>query len=74
MSRCAAPMRRADRLIQIIQILRRSSRPVTGAALAAELEVSTRTVYRDIADLMGPRVPIAGEPGSRQFARCGRRA
>lgn len=56
-------MRRADRLFQIIQILRRSSLPVTGAALAAELEVSTRTVYRDIADLMGQRVPIAGEPG-----------
>jgi len=56
-------MRRAERLFQIIQILRRSSRPVTGAALAAELEVSTRTVYRDMADLMGQRVPVAGEAG-----------
>ena len=56
-------MRRAERLFQIIQILRRSARPVTGAAMAAELEVSTRTVYRDIADLIGQRVPIAGEPG-----------
>ncbi|WP_174279786.1 helix-turn-helix transcriptional regulator [Sphingomonas bacterium] len=55
--------RRAERLFQIIQVLRRSTRPVTGAALAAELEVSTRTVYRDIADLMARRVPIAGEPG-----------
>ena len=33
-------MRRADRLFQIIQILRRSTRPVTAAALAGELEVS----------------------------------
>lgn len=56
-------MRRADRLFQIIQILRRSTRPVTAAALAAELEVSKRTVYRDVSDLMGQRVPIKGEAG-----------
>jgi predicted DNA-binding transcriptional regulator YafY len=56
-------MRRADRLFQIIQILRRSSRPVTAADLAQELEVSTRTVYRDVADLIGQRVPIDGEAG-----------
>lgn len=56
-------MRRADRLFQIIQILRRSTRPVTAAALAAELEVSKRTVYRDVADLVGQRVPIEGEVG-----------
>src|SRR5437660_8493820 len=56
-------MRRADRLFQIIQILRRTSRPVTAEALAAELETSKRTVYRDIADLMGQRVPIRGEAG-----------
>lgn len=56
-------MRRADRLFQIIQILRRSSRPVTAAALAEEIEVSKRTVYRDVADLIGQRVPIVGEAG-----------
>ena len=56
-------MRRADRLFQIIQILRRSSQPVTAAALAQELEVSKRTVYRDVADLIGQRVPIDGEAG-----------
>ena len=56
-------MRRADRLFQIIQILRRSTRPVTAAALGHELEVSPRTIYRDIADLIGQRVPIAGEAG-----------
>jgi predicted DNA-binding transcriptional regulator YafY len=56
-------MRRADRLFQIIQILRRSSRPVTASTLAVELEVAKRTVYRDVADLMGQRVPIHGEAG-----------
>ena len=61
------PMRRAERLFQIIQILRRSTVPVTGAALAAELEVSTRTVYRDVADLMAHRVPITGEAGLGYF-------
>src|SRR5579872_2191860 len=56
-------MRRADRLFQIIQILRRSTRPVTASTLAGELEVSQRSVYRDIADLIGQRVPIRGEAG-----------
>ena len=56
-------MRRADRLFQIIQILRRSTRAVTAAALAAELETSKRSVYRDIAALVGQRVPIRGEAG-----------
>ena len=56
-------MRRADRLFQIIQILRRSPRPVTAAAMARELEVSPRTIYRDMADLIGRRVPIGGEAG-----------
>ena len=44
-------MRRADRLLQLIQILRRHRRPVTGDVMARELEVSLRTVYRDIATL-----------------------
>jgi len=56
-------MRRADRLFQIIQILRRGTRPVTADDIAAELETSKRTVYRDIADLIGQRVPIRGEAG-----------
>lgn len=56
-------MRRADRLFQIIQILRRSARPVTAAVLAGELEVTVRTVYRDVADLIAQRVPIRGEAG-----------
>ena len=56
-------MRRADRLFQIIQILRRSPKPVTANAMAAELETSQRSVYRDIATLIGQRVPIRGEAG-----------
>ncbi|MGO6731166.1 YafY family transcriptional regulator [Rhizobium ruizarguesonis] len=56
-------MRKAERLFQIIQILRRSSRPVTAAQLANELEVAKRTIYRDIAHLIGQRVPVDGEAG-----------
>lgn len=56
-------MRRADRLFQIIQILRRTGRPTTADALAIELETSKRTVYRDVAALIGQRVPIRGEAG-----------
>ena len=56
-------MRRADRLFQIIQILRRSSRPITADKIAEELEVSKRSVYRDVADLIAQRVPIRGEAG-----------
>jgi predicted DNA-binding transcriptional regulator YafY len=56
-------MRRADRLFQIIQALRRRRGPVTAEVLAAELEASKRTIYRDIADLIGQRVPIRGEAG-----------
>ncbi|MET0969105.1 MAG: YafY family protein [Tardiphaga sp.] len=56
-------MRRADRLFQIIQVLRRARKPLTADAIAAELETSKRTVYRDIATLMAQRVPIRGEAG-----------
>jgi predicted DNA-binding transcriptional regulator YafY len=56
-------MRRADRLFQIIQILRRGRGPVTADTMAEELETSRRTIYRDIADLMAQRVPIRGEAG-----------
>ncbi|ATY32464.1 helix-turn-helix transcriptional regulator [Sphingomonas psychrotolerans] len=56
-------MRKADRLFQIVQILRRTARPVTADAIAEELETSKRSVYRDIAALIGQRVPIRGEAG-----------
>jgi predicted DNA-binding transcriptional regulator YafY len=57
-------MRRADRLFQIIQVLRRTRKPLTAEAIACELETSKRTVYRDIATLIGQRVPIRGEAGT----------
>lgn len=56
-------MRRAERLLKLIQILRRHRRPVTGEAISRELEVSLRTVYRDISSLIAGRVPIRGEAG-----------
>jgi predicted DNA-binding transcriptional regulator YafY len=56
-------MRKADRLFQIVQILRRSGQPVTADAIAEELETSKRSVYRDVAALIGQRVPIRGEAG-----------
>lgn len=56
-------MRRAERLFQIIQILRRAKAPVTAASIAAELEISLRTAYRDVAELLAQRVPIRGEAG-----------
>ncbi|WP_321491184.1 YafY family protein [uncultured Hyphomonas sp.] len=57
-------MRRTERLFQIIQILRRKNRPVTGRELAEELETSLRTLYRDMAELIAQRVPIRGEAGT----------
>src|SRR6202043_867474 len=56
-------MRRADRLFQIIQVLRRHRKPLTADAIAEELETSKRTIYRDIATLIAQRVPIRGEAG-----------
>lgn len=64
-------MRRADRLFDIIQILRSSRRPLTAATLAAELEVTVRTVYRDVATLQARRVPIEGAPGIGYVLRRG---
>ncbi len=56
-------MRRADRLLQIIQAMRRTKRPVTASQLAEELEVSVRTIYRDMVSLEAGGVPIMGEAG-----------
>lgn len=56
-------MAKTDRLLSLVQALRRRRRPVTAEALAAELEVSVRTIYRDIAALMANRVPVRGEAG-----------
>lgn len=65
-------MRRADRLFELIQCLRRHrEQPVTAAILSVELEVSERTIYRDIAALQAQRVPVYGEAGVGYVLRDG---
>lgn len=64
-------MRRSDRLFDIIQRLRTARAPLTAAAIAAELEVTPRTVYRDIAALQASRVPIEGAAGVGYMLRRG---
>lgn len=56
-------MTRTERLLQLLQILRRHRLPVSGARLAAELGISLRTLYRDIATLQHQGAHIDGEPG-----------
>jgi predicted DNA-binding transcriptional regulator YafY len=56
-------MSRAERLLDLLQILRRHRAPVTGPALADEIGVSIRTLYRDIATLQAQGADIRGEPG-----------
>lgn len=63
-------MRRADRLFQIVQYLR-AGRLLTARMLAERLEVSERTIYRDIADLQTSGVPIDGEAGIGYLMRAG---
>lgn len=63
-------MRRADRLFQIVQHMR-GSRLVTAQKLAQWLEVSERTIYRDIVDLQSTGVPIEGEAGVGYIMREG---
>lgn len=56
-------MSRAQRLLDLIQLLRQHRRPVAGAILAEELAVSLRTLYRDIATLKGQGAHIVREAG-----------
>jgi predicted DNA-binding transcriptional regulator YafY len=63
-------MRRADRLFQIVLLLGRR-RAVTARELAEQLQVSERTIYRDIADLSLSGVPVAGEAGVGYLMRGG---
>ncbi|MBN9218186.1 MAG: YafY family transcriptional regulator [Mesorhizobium sp.] len=56
-------MSRSERLLDLIQCLRRHRRPVSGRTLADELGISIRTLYRDIATLQGQGAPIEGEAG-----------
>lgn len=64
-------MTRSTRLFDIIQILRAADAPVTAQKLAGELEVTKRTIYRDMAALQGMRVPIDGEAGIGYMMRAG---
>src|ERR1700760_2300443 len=64
-------MSRSARLLSLLQALRGRRRPVTAATLARELEVSERTVYRDIAELISRGAPIEGEGGVGYILRPG---
>jgi predicted DNA-binding transcriptional regulator YafY len=63
-------MRRADRLFQIIEMLR-GKKAVTAQSLADQLHISVRTLYRDVADLIASGVPIEGEAGVGYMLRRG---
>lgn len=64
-------MRKASRLFEIIQILRLARKPVTAAEIAVQLEVTVRSIYRDIAALQAMRVPIEGGRGIGYILRPG---
>lgn len=64
-------MSRAERLLDLIQLLRRHRAPVSGTALARELGISIRTLYRDIATLQAQGADIQGEPGLGYVLRPG---
>jgi predicted DNA-binding transcriptional regulator YafY len=64
-------MSRSERLFSLLQALRRYRRPVSGKALAQELGVSMRTLYRDIATLQSQGADIDGEPGIGYVLRPG---
>jgi predicted DNA-binding transcriptional regulator YafY len=64
-------MSRAERLLELMQVLRRHRRPVSGALLARELGISLRTLYRDIASLQAQGAHIDGEPGMGYLLRPG---
>ncbi len=64
-------MSRAERLLDLMQVLRRHRQPVSGKSLAGELGVSLRTLYRDIATLQAQGAMIEGEPGVGYLLRAG---
>ncbi len=64
-------MSRAERLLELMQVLRRHRHPASGAALAAELRISIRTLYRDIASLQAQGASIDGAPGLGYVLRPG---
>ena len=64
-------MGRSVRMFEIIQLLRNADKPCTAQAIADELEVTKRTVYRDIGSLQALRIPIEGEAGVGYIMRPG---
>ena len=64
-------MRKASRLFEIIQILRLAKKPMTAQTMANALEVTVRSIYRDIAALQAMRVPIEGGRGIGYIMRPG---
>jgi len=64
-------MSRSLRMFDIIQVLRGTTKPLTAQAMAERLEVTVRTVYRDIAALQALRVPIDGQAGVGYILRPG---
>lgn len=64
-------MSRSERLLDLLQVLRRHRRPVSGRVLAQELAVSIRTLYRDIATLQAQGAPIQGEAGVGYVLQAG---
>lgn len=64
-------MTRSTRFFDIIQILRQAEAPVTAQQIADRLEVTKRTIYRDIASLQASRLPIEGEAGVGYMMRAG---
>jgi predicted DNA-binding transcriptional regulator YafY len=62
---------RADRLLRLVQVLRRHRQPVSAHQLADELEISIRSVYRDIQTLRAEGATIDGEPGVGYLLRPG---
>lgn len=64
-------MSRSERLLDLLQILRRHRQPVSGQTLAAQLGISLRTVYRDIVTLQGQGAAITGEAGIGYVLRPG---
>ena len=62
---------KTTRFFEIIQLLRDAKKPLLARDLATVLEVSVRTVYRDIASLQAMQTPILGEPGVGYVMRKG---
>lgn len=64
-------MSRTARLLDLLQLLRNRSTPITGPALAQELGISIRSLYRDIATLQAQGADVVGEPGLGYVLRPG---